>query len=357
MSHNPPNTAAPQSANPPIPPSPAPAGNDTGKPFLISLAIAVLVLFGVLHFHFVVLFVSILMTYCLIEGANAMLGKALGGWLQHKHVHLISTLSVALAVCAMLGIAVYAGYTKINIAEFEAMYHRLPQILASYGADKYLPEGINIGEEISAFFAAHSANIMQAGKKGVTSFVYILIGIIIGIMLKTHVVHSKQAQYTGFLSVSLVERLVGFKTSFKDVFVAQVKISTVNTLLTVLYLFVALPAAGISLPFKTTLTCLVFFAGLIPVMGNLISNTAVVIISLGNSLTAGIVSLVFLVVIHKAEYFLNAKIIGEQVNAKAFELLLVMIVFEHLFGIGGIVLAPVCYAYLKKELIAHKILG
>ena len=295
MSHNPPNTAAPQPANPPIPAIPAPAGNDTGKPFLISLAIAVLVLFGVLHFHFVVLFVSILMTYCLIEGANAMLGKALGGRLQHQHVHLISALSIV--------IAVYAGYTKINIDEFEAMYHRLPQILASYGADKYLPEGINIGEEISAFFAAHSANIMQAGKKGVTSFVYIIIGIIVGIMLKTHVVHSKQAQYTGFLSVSLVERLVGFKTSFKDVFVAQVKISTVNTLLTVLYLFVALPAAGISLPFKTTLTCLVFFAGLIPVIGNLISNTAVVIISLGNSLTAGIVSLIFLVVIHKAEYF------------------------------------------------------
>ena len=314
MSHNPPNAAAPQPANPPAPPNPSPVGNDTGKPFLISLAIAVLVLFGVLHFHFVVLFVSILMTYCLIEGANAMLGKALGGRLQHQHVHLISALSIVLAVCAMLGIAVYAGYTKINIDEFEAMYHRLPQILASYGADKYLPEGINIGEEISAFFAAHSANIMQAGKKGVTSFVYIIIGIIVGIMLKTHVVHSKQAQYTGFLSVSLVERLVGFKTSFKDVFVAQVKISTVNTLLTVLYLFVALPAAGI-------------------------------------------VSLIFLVVIHKAEYFLNAKIIGEQVNAKAFELLLVMIVFEHLFGIGGIVLAPVCYAYLKKELIAHKILG
>lgn len=212
MSHNPPNAAAPQPANPPIPPSPAPAGNDTGKPFLISLAIAVLVLFGVLHFHFVVLFVSILMTYCLIEGANAMLGKALGGRLQHKHVHLISALSIVLAVCAMLGIAVYAGYTKINIDEFEAMYHRLPQILASYGADKYLPEGINIGKEISAFFAAHSANIMQAGKKGVTSFVYIIIGIIVGIMLKTHVVHSKQAQYTGFLSASLVERLVGFKT-------------------------------------------------------------------------------------------------------------------------------------------------
>ena len=335
--------------------TPPPA--DTGKPFLISFAIAVAVLFCVLHFHFVVLFVSILMTYCLIEGANTMLGKALGGRLQHKHIHLVSALSIVIAVCTMLSIAVYAGYSKINIAEFEAMYHRLPQIIAQYGVDKYLPEEINIGEQIALFFKTHSANIMSAGKTSLTSFVYVLIGIIIGIMLKTHVVHSQSAQYTGFLSQALVERMVGFKTSFKDVFVAQVKISTVNTLLTVLYLCVALPAAGISLPFKTTLTFLVFVAGLIPVIGNLISNTAVVIISLGNSLTAGIVSLIFLVVIHKAEYFLNAKIIGEQVNAKAFELLLVMIVFEHLFGIGGIVLAPVCYAYLKKELIAHNILG
>lgn len=60
MSHNPPNTAAPQPANPPIPAIPAPAGNDTGKPFLISLAIAVLVLFGVLHFHFLACCIFIL---------------------------------------------------------------------------------------------------------------------------------------------------------------------------------------------------------------------------------------------------------------------------------------------------------
>ena len=66
MNPNPPDTASPQSnnqpAHQPIHPSPAPVSNDTGAPFLISLAIAALVLFGVLHFHFVVLFVSILMT-------------------------------------------------------------------------------------------------------------------------------------------------------------------------------------------------------------------------------------------------------------------------------------------------------
>ena len=62
-------------------------------------------------------------------------------------------------------------------------------------------------------------------------------------------------------------------------------------------------------------------------------------------------------IVHKAEYFLNAKIIGSKINAKAFELLIVMLVFEHLFGVGGIVLAPVIYAYLKRELVDQKILG
>ena len=74
-------------------------------------------------------------------------------------------------------------------------------------------------------------------------------------------------------------------------------------------------------------------------------------------MTAGVASLAFLVIVHKAEYFLNAKIIGSKINAKAFELLIVMLVFEHLFGVGGIVLAPVIYAYLKRELVDQKILG
>ena len=60
--------------------------------------------------------------------------------------------------------------------------------------------------------------------------------------------------------------------------------------------------------------------------------------------------MVFLVVIHKLEYFLNAKIIGAQIESSAWELLLAMVVCERIFGIGGIVIAPVYYAYLKNEL-------
>jgi predicted PurR-regulated permease PerM len=94
-----------------------------------------------------------------------------------------------------------------------------------------------------------------------------------------------------------------------------------------------------------------FIAGLLPVVGNLISNTVIVVISLSHSLSTAAMALLFLVTIHKLEYFLNAKIIGTQINAKAWELLTAMLIMESMFGIPGVIAAPVLYAYLKTELV------
>jgi predicted PurR-regulated permease PerM len=95
-----------------------------------------------------------------------------------------------------------------------------------------------------------------------------------------------------------------------------------------------------------------FVAGLLPVIGNLISNSVIVMVSLSHSLGVATASLLFLVTIHKLEYFLNARIIGTQINARAWELLAAMLVMEALFGIPGVIAAPVFYAYLKHELQA-----
>jgi predicted PurR-regulated permease PerM len=113
---------------------------------------------------------------------------------------------------------------------------------------------------------------------------------------------------------------------------------------------VILPLAGVHLPLSKTMIAITFFAGLLPVIGNLISNTVIVIVGLSHSLSIAIASLGFLVVIHKLEYFLNAKIIGSHINARAWELLTAMLMMEAIFGLPGIVAAPVLYAYLKKEL-------
>ncbi|HUG33529.1 MAG TPA: hypothetical protein VMJ90_02075, partial [Anaerolineales bacterium] len=64
-----------------------------------------------------------------------------------------------------------------------------------------------------------------------------------------------------------------------------------------------------------------FIVGLLPVVGNLISNTAITIISFAHSFEIAVASLTYLVVIHKLEYFLNARIVGMRINARAYEIL------------------------------------
>jgi predicted PurR-regulated permease PerM len=59
-----------------------------------------------------------------------------------------------------------------------------------------------------------------------------------------------------------------------------------------------------------------FIAGLLPVVGNLISNTVIFVVSLAHSPGCRISSLTFLIVIHKLEYFLNARIVGAQIRAR-----------------------------------------
>jgi predicted PurR-regulated permease PerM len=93
-----------------------------------------------------------------------------------------------------------------------------------------------------------------------------------------------------------------------------------------------------------------FLVGLMPVLGNLVSNTVIVVISLSNSLYIAAASLAFLVVIHKLEYFVNARIIGGQIQARAWELLIAMVAMEAAFGVQGVIAAPIIYAYVKKEL-------
>jgi len=122
---------------------------------------------------------------------------------------------------------------------------------------------------------------------------------------------------------------------------AQVRIAALNTGLTTLYLVVILPLFGAHLPRTKTMIGVAFVVGLLPVVGNLVSKTIMVIVSLSVSLAVAIASLVFLVIIHKLEDFLNAHIVGTQMHARAWELLLAMLVLEAAFGLVGGIAAPI----------------
>ena len=130
---------------------------------------------------------------------------------------------------------------------------------------------------------------------------------------------------------------------------AQVKISDQHVL-TGIYLAVVHAAFGVNLPFKKTLIVLTFIVGLLPVVGNLVSERRdrrgkPVRVDQGRNRLVAVPDR------HpQARVFLNARIVGRRTECRALELLLAMLVMEAAFGVSGVIAAPIFYTYLKAEL-------
>lgn len=210
-----------------------------------------------------------------------------------------------------------------------------------------LPQQDDLLVNAGGLLRQHAADIGTVGLGALKNIGYTLIGILLGSMFAISA--RVEAHSLGPISTRLMEQFSAVENAFWRVISAQVRISALNTALTAIYLVVVLPLFGIHLPFTKTLIVLTFIAGLLPVIGNLISNTAITIISISQSLFVAIGSLVFLIVIHKLEYFINARFVGQQINAKPHEILVMMLLMERLFGPAGVVAAPVFYAWLKAE--------
>ena len=183
---------------------------------------------------------------------------------------------------------------------------------------------------------------------------HILLGMVIGALLSLEAASSQGRARP--LSASLAERARRLGDAFRRVVFAQFWISTINTILTAVFLVFVLPLLGAELPFTKTLILVTFIAGLIPILGNLISNTVICIVGLSQSLFVAFGVLLYLMLIHKLEYFLNARIVGSHIKARAWEILIAMLVMEAAFGIPGLIAAPIYYAYLKQELASRELI-
>ncbi len=226
----------------------------------------------------------------------------------------------------------------------EASRAQLPEWL---GAN--LPEGAEaLRQWLTGWLREHAGEAKVMGQQAGHVVVHLLLGMIIGSMVALQDVTSLDSQRP--FAAALRQRVANLGLMFHRIVFAQVLISLINTVFTALFLLVVLPLMGVHLPLTKTMIAVTFFAGLIPVVGNIISNTLIVVVGLSHSLQVALGSLVFMVVIHKLEYFLNARIIGAQINAKSWEMLTAILVMEALFGLPGVVAAPVYYAYVKKEL-------
>lgn len=325
-----------------------------------SYAVAAALLLAAILLHLIPALFAGMLVYVLIERLSPLVA---GRCARPTGRLLASVLVGVVAVLAVSGVAfVLHGYLKNNGGSGIALlWERLAAVIE--GANAILPAWIverlpesaeQLKEVALEWLHAHTGELQVLGKEAGVALVHVLIGGIIGAMVAVGA--SDDAVLRRPLAAALRERVAAFHEAFVRVFVGQGKISLINTACTGVYLLLVLPALGIHLPFVKTMLALTLLVGLLPVIGNLISNTVIVLVSASVSFGAALASLVFLVVLHKAEYFLGARILGQQIRARAWEMLLAMVVMEAAFGLPGMAAAPVFYAYLKSELAARELI-
>jgi predicted PurR-regulated permease PerM len=147
----------------------------------------------------------------------------------------------------------------------------------------------------------------------------------------------------------LATRFQTFFASFSRVIGAQITISIINTGMTSVFLIAA------DYRYKSVIVVLTFLCGLLPIIGNIISNTLIVAVGFTISPRVALFALIFLVAIHKLEYFLNSKIIGDRIRNPMWLTLIGIVLGEKLMGIPGMILAPVVLHYIKVEASKNKI--
>ena len=224
---------------------------------------------------------------------------------------------------------------------------KLPADMAAH-----LPEGAaEIQRIIANYLGAKAGALAMAGRAWLGSVLFAYVGLLIGSLAAVRTTKAG----LGPLAQQLAQRITLFGEAFRQIVAAQFWIAAFNTLLTTLFLLFILSMWDMDLPYTPVLITLTFVAGLVPIVGNLLCNVVMAIVGLSVSPLAAAACLGFLILIHKAEYVINAKVVGQRTQMGVWELLSVMFVAEAVFGPAGLVAAPLFYAYLKKELVAARL--
>jgi predicted PurR-regulated permease PerM len=295
-----------------------------------------------------------LLVYELVQSMAPLMGRRLAG--DRARVVVVAGLGVIVVGLLILLILGAISFFRSELGNPELLWQQQLMPLVDKARNQlpaalvnHLPDSVD-DLRVSALELArrHAGELQLAGKGAVRGFAHIIIGLVLGAIIALS--RTRPAHQVGPLAGTLSRRCAYLAEAFHNIVFAQIKISLINTMFTAIFLLGVLPLLDIHVPLAKTLVVVTFIVGLLPVIGNLISNTAIAIAGLSVSLGVGVAALVFLILIHKLEYFLNARIVGTQIRARAWELLLAMLLMEAMFGLPGLVAAPIYYAYLKHEL-------
>jgi predicted PurR-regulated permease PerM len=195
----------------------------------------------------------------------------------------------------------------------------------------------------------HSKSLANFAKLATKEFVFLLIGVVVAASLFLNPAmdlergHRLRNNLYTLTCEQIVRRFQSFYASFETVMGAQIIIAFINTAFTAVF------TLAVHLPHAPIVIGVTFLCGMLPIIGNIISNAVITGIAFTISPQLAISALIFLIVLHKFEYFLNSKIIGSRIKNPVWLTLLGIILGERLMGVPGIILAPVVLHFIKVE--------
>lgn len=267
--------------------------------------------------------------------------------------------AAVVVILPLVGLAILLANAKGMafgvVGQYQALLHYLAstvlEIREKLPADLaiHLPDEMKQAQVWLADYLKSKARALTGfGTAGLHGFLLVYVGLVIGALIKG----TPRPPTSAPLRQEVRERAGHFIAAFRQIVVAQFWIAAINASSTAVFLLAVLPLFGVKMPYIGALVALTFFAGLIPIIGNLICNSVITLAGVSVSPGVGLACLAFLIAIHKTEYVINAKILGRQTKTATWELLAVMFIGEAVFGLPGLVAAPLYYAYIKKELQA-----
>ncbi|MGO8696153.1 MAG: AI-2E family transporter [Limisphaerales bacterium] len=315
------------------------------QPTRVSFAFLFLVLVLTGWLHLGALLLSVLFCYFIITKLNFLKPRA--KWL-----------AVAIFLALLAGMAYALAYfIQATVRALPNIADRAVPAIIQWATDHQIQLPFtnldSLKEQAFAFARSQASNLgkfADVARGATAEFIYLFVGCIvaIGLYLNPRLEPDPPAgpgrnNLYSLCCEEISRRFAMFNRSFAMVMNAQITISSINTVLTGIFL------AAMGLPHLVVAVGLTFLCGFLPVIGNLISNTLVVALGFMVSPAKGLWALAFMVLIHKLEYFLNSKIIGAKIHTSIWLTLLALMVGERLMGITGMVLAPVVLHYIRME--------
>lgn len=250
-------------------------------------------------------------------------------------LYLILFTSIVLILVNYVPLLIYQSKYLINQAsDINATQIHSSNIIQKYlnsaleqiNLSNYLKSGVNVTIQLAT----------NIGKWGAYAFIAIMLSLFFMLEKKKIISFLKKFENSKISGFYKYFCFFGnnFLNSFGKVIQAQIIIAFINTMLSMIVLFI------LNFPQLITLGFMIFILSLIPVAGVIISLIPLSIIAFKiGGLTKVVYILIMVAVIHLIEsYILNPKLMSSKVHLPIFFTFIILIASEHFIGFWGLLL-------------------